>query len=151
MFAVLNRELIRYRSISDQLYGPSKNSPPLAKVSTEQIDSSLKEVLQGIIPVEWVEVVGAAQCSEVIEQVNSFLQNQIFLPVVELEQEHIRIMTEALWVPRAAPQPDSAKPADSEWQPTYNSLVTDRNGAHSANMKVKIVLTVDKYLHLECG
>jgi hypothetical protein len=50
MFAVLNRELIRYKSLSENLYGIGKAAPPLAKVSTDQIESSLKEVLQGVIP-----------------------------------------------------------------------------------------------------
>lgn len=69
------------------------------------------------------------------------------------------MMASAMWIPKILPtdkahsQADSSKQANdarksSEWQSTYHNLMSDRNGANSQNMKVNVVLTIDKYLHL---
>ena len=50
IFAVLNRELIRYKTVSESLYGVYKNCPVLNKITAEQLDSSLSDILKGVVP-----------------------------------------------------------------------------------------------------
>ena len=87
IFAVLNRELIRYKTVSESLYGAYKNCPVLNKITSEQLDNSLSDILKGVVPSEWNQVDGSPlTCESIIEKVNDYLQNQIYLPVVELDQ-----------------------------------------------------------------
>lgn len=53
ILAVINREMIRYKTSSDRLYKQSSGSAQLAKISTVQLDTSLTEILQNIIPSDW--------------------------------------------------------------------------------------------------
>lgn len=90
IFAVLNRELIRYKSVSESLYGSYKNCPVLGKITAEQLDTSLSDILRGVVPSEWNQVDGSPMtCEGIIEKVNDCLQNQIYLPVVELGHEYV--------------------------------------------------------------
>lgn len=59
IFAVLNRELIRYKSVSESLYGAYKNCPVLSKITAEQLDHSLSDILKGVVPSEWNQVNGS--------------------------------------------------------------------------------------------
>lgn len=90
IFAVLNRELIRYKTVSESLYGAYKNCPVLNKITAEQLDNSLSDILKGVVPAEWNQTdVSPMTCESIIERVNDYLQNQIYLPVVELDQEYV--------------------------------------------------------------
>ena len=70
-------------------------------------------------------------------------------------------MLEGNWIPRSRPnentpnlenkpQNKQAPVKNQEWQSTYQALVSDRNtkGEALPIMKVNVVLTIDKYLHL---
>jgi hypothetical protein len=69
-------------------------------------------------------------------------------------------MATALWLPKTV-QNENSPPIDNrkdnnefvgknqEWQSTYYSLVSDRQAGNGPiQMKVNVVLTLDKYLHL---
>lgn len=52
IFAVLNREMVRYKCSSEKLYGiyQAKESPNLNKIPTTQVNIELAQMLSGAVP-----------------------------------------------------------------------------------------------------
>ncbi len=93
-----------------------------------------------------------------IEKANDYLQNQIFLPVVEMNQEYVQIMAPASWVPTVINNENSPIKANTNRlnanyeYPTLQALASEKHIPNKPlHMKVNVVLTIDKYLHVECG
>ena len=89
-----------------------------------------------------------------IEKANDYLQNQIFLPVIEMNQEYVQIMAPASWLPTLPPNENSPtksnqlKDKSSEWH-TSQALASEKQINNKISiMNVNVVLTVDKYLHV---
>jgi hypothetical protein len=98
--SVVHKEMKRYAELSQNTYDSSLKLPLDGEFDMKKVSRELALILAEMVPQEWGLSFGAEASSElIIGQINDHLQNQIFLPTVEIESDLIKIRADASWLP----------------------------------------------------
>ncbi len=99
--SVLGKEMSRYNILNKELYGNVREYQQSIGVDMKQVQEELKLVLIDIIPKDWREEQaedGGNLVEDIINAFYAYLQNQIYLPTVVIEDQLILLKEKGKWM-----------------------------------------------------